>query len=60
MGGYVYMCVHVCVSRHVCVCACPDVGLPLNVMVTSVSNYDRKEYIKLTVLMVAIVKTILK
>jgi len=56
----VYMCVHVCVSRHMCVCACPNVGLPLNVTVTSVSNYDRKEYIKLTVLMVAIVKTILK
>ena len=43
-----------------CVCACPNVGSSLNVTVTSVSNYDRKEYIKLTVLMVAIVKTILK
>lgn len=58
MEGYEYMCVHVCETA--CVCAGPNVSSSLNVMVTSVSNYDRKEYIKLTVLMVAIIKTILK
>lgn len=57
-GVWVHVCA--CVWTGMCVCACPNVSSSLNVMVTSVSNYDRKEYIKLTVLMVAIVKTILK